>query len=87
MLIDPFGADWPPMGDLKLIYTPTAIIIAQVVISFPVVTGLTAAALQALDPDVADGEARLRGLGQHGRYGKQGRQRGQEAKSLHDDLN
>ena len=39
-----------PMGNLKLIYTPIAIIIAQVVISFPVVTGLTAAALQALDP-------------------------------------
>ncbi len=38
-----------PLGDLRLIYTPTAIIIAQVVISFPVVTGLTAAALQALD--------------------------------------
>lgn len=39
-----------PLGDLRLIYTPTAIIIAQVVISLPVVTGLTAAALQALDP-------------------------------------
>ena len=39
-----------PLGDLRLIYTPTAIIIAQVVISFPVVTGLTAASLQALDP-------------------------------------
>ena len=38
------------MGELRLIYTPTAIIIAQVVISFPVVTGLTAASLQALDP-------------------------------------
>jgi tungstate transport system permease protein len=39
-----------PMGDLHLIYTPAAIVIAQVVISFPVVTGLTSAALQALDP-------------------------------------
>jgi tungstate transport system permease protein len=39
-----------PFGDLKLIYTPTAIIIAQVIISFPVVTGLTSASLQALDP-------------------------------------
>ncbi len=38
-----------PLGDLKLIYTPTAIVIAQVVIAFPVVAGLTAAALQALD--------------------------------------
>lgn len=39
-----------PLGDLRLIYTPTAIVIAQVIISFPVVTGLTAAALQAIDP-------------------------------------
>ncbi|MBN2148260.1 MAG: ABC transporter permease [Anaerolineales bacterium] len=39
-----------PLGDLRLIYTPTAIIIAQVVISAPVVTGLTVSALQQLDP-------------------------------------
>jgi tungstate transport system permease protein len=39
-----------PLGDLQLIYTPAAIVIAQVVISLPVVTGLTAASLQALDP-------------------------------------
>jgi tungstate transport system permease protein len=38
-----------PFGNLHLIYTPSAIIIAQVIISTPVVTGLTAAALQALD--------------------------------------
>ncbi|MEW6402899.1 MAG: ABC transporter permease [Chloroflexota bacterium] len=49
-----------PLGDLKLIYTPSAIIIAQVVISFPVVTGLTAAALQALDPRL---KLQLYGLG------------------------
>jgi len=39
-----------PLGDMRLIYTPTAIIIAQIVIAAPVVTGLTASALQALDP-------------------------------------
>jgi tungstate transport system permease protein len=39
-----------PLGDLRLIYTPIAIIIAQTIISAPVVTGLTAAALGALDP-------------------------------------
>ncbi|MGE5223124.1 MAG: ABC transporter permease [Omnitrophica WOR_2 bacterium] len=39
-----------PMGDLHLIYTPTAIIIAQVFIAAPVVTGLTVAALQQLNP-------------------------------------
>lgn len=49
-----------PLGDLKLIYTPTAIVIAQVVISFPIVTGLTAAALQALNPRL---RLQLLGLG------------------------
>ena len=49
-----------PLGDLKLVYTPTAIIIAQVVIAFPVVTGLTAAALQSLDPRL---KLQLYGLG------------------------
>jgi tungstate transport system permease protein len=39
-----------PLGDMRLIYTPSAIVIAQTVISFPVVTGLTAAALQQLNP-------------------------------------
>lgn len=38
-----------PLGSLNLIYSPTAIVIAQVVISFPVVAGLTTSALQALD--------------------------------------
>jgi tungstate transport system permease protein len=38
-----------PFGNLQLIYTPWAIIIAQTVIAAPVVTGLTAAALEALD--------------------------------------
>jgi len=49
-----------PLGDLRLIYSPTAIVIAQVIIAFPVVTGLTAAALQALDPRL---QLQLRGLG------------------------
>ena len=49
-----------PLGDLRLIYTPTAIIIAQVIISFPIVTGLTAAALQSLDPRM---KLQLYGLG------------------------
>jgi ABC-type tungstate transport system substrate-binding protein len=39
-----------PLGNLDLIYTPSAIVIAQVIISLPVVTGLTAAALQHQDP-------------------------------------
>jgi len=39
-----------PLGVLQLLYTPTAIIIAQVIIAFPVVTGLTVAAMQQVDP-------------------------------------
>jgi tungstate transport system permease protein len=49
-----------PLGDLKLIYTPTAIIIAQTVIATPVVMGLTAAALASLDPRLRQ---QLLGLG------------------------
>jgi len=49
-----------PLGDLHLIYTPAAIIIAQTVIAAPVVTGLTAAALEALDPRLRQ---QLLGLG------------------------
>src|SRR5574341_1060785 len=49
-----------PLGDLRLIYTPAAIVIAQTVIAAPVVTGLTAAALQQLDPRL---RLQLLGLG------------------------
>jgi len=49
-----------PLGGLNLIYTPWAIVIAQVVIAAPVVTGLTAAALEALDPRLGQ---QLLGLG------------------------
>ena len=49
-----------PLGDLRLIYTPIAIIIAQTVIAAPVVTGLTAAALEALDARL---QQQLLGLG------------------------
>ena len=49
-----------PLGDLQLIYTPTAIVIAQTVIAAPVVTGLTAAALQQLNPGL---RLQLYGLG------------------------
>ncbi len=49
-----------PLGGLGLIYTPTAIVIAQTIIAAPVVTGLTAAALQQLDPRL---QQQLLGLG------------------------
>jgi tungstate transport system permease protein len=37
-----------PLGSLELIYTPTAIVIAQTIIAAPVVTGLTASACSSL---------------------------------------
>ena len=49
-----------PLGGLRLIYTPTAIVIAQTIIAFPVVTGLTVAALQQLDRRL---QLQLLGLG------------------------
>jgi tungstate transport system permease protein len=49
-----------PLGDLHLIYTPAAIVIAQTIIAAPVVTGLTVAALQSLDPRL---RLQLLGLG------------------------
>lgn len=49
-----------PLGGLRLIYTPVAIIIAQTIIAAPVVTGLTAAALEALDSRL---QQQLLGLG------------------------
>ena len=49
-----------PLGFLELLYTPTAIVIAQFVIAFPVVTGLTMAAMQQIDPKL---RLQLLGLG------------------------
>ena len=39
-----------PLGVPELLYTPTAIVVAQFVIAFPVVTGLTLAAVQQIPP-------------------------------------
>jgi tungstate transport system permease protein len=39
-----------PFGQLHLLYTPSAIIIAQAVIATPVITALSIAGLQSLDP-------------------------------------
>ena len=49
-----------PLGFLQLIYTPTAIVIAQVLIAWPIVAGLTMAAFQALNPQLG---LQLLGLG------------------------
>ncbi len=40
-----------PLGFLELLYTPAAMVIAQVVIATPIVTGLTLAAVQQIPPE------------------------------------
>lgn len=49
-----------PLGFLRMIYTPGAMVIAQVLIAFPVCAGLTMTALQQLDPRL---QTQLLGLG------------------------
>jgi len=40
------------LGFLELIYTPMAMIIAQIIIAFPIVAGLTMASFQSLNPNL-----------------------------------
>jgi len=42
-----------PLGILHLLYTPSAMVIAQFIISFPIVAGFTMAATQQLDPKLS----------------------------------
>lgn len=49
-----------PLGDLGLIYTPSAIVLAEVVIATPVILGLAAAGIGQLDPRL---QLQLQGLG------------------------
>ncbi len=42
-----------PLGFLELLYTPTAMVIAQLVIALPIVAGLTMAAFQTLNPNLS----------------------------------
>lgn len=56
-----------PLGILHLLYTPSAMIIAQVIISLPIITGFTMASIQQVDPKlrlqiVALGASRLQML-------------------------
>jgi tungstate transport system permease protein len=39
-----------PLGLLHLMYTPSAIVIAQCIISLPIITGFTMASIQQIDP-------------------------------------
>jgi tungstate transport system permease protein len=49
-----------PLGSLGLIYTLRGMVIAQVLIATPLITGITMAAIQALPPELPD---QLRALG------------------------
>jgi tungstate transport system permease protein len=49
-----------PLGDLGLMYTPSAMVVAEVIIATPVILGLTIAALGQLDPRL---RLQLMGLG------------------------
>jgi tungstate transport system permease protein len=40
-----------PLGGLDWLFTPAGMIVAQIIIAFPIVAGLTSAALEALDPE------------------------------------
>ena len=56
-----------PFGGLDMLYTPSAMIVAQAAIGTPLVAGISAAALQQIDPDFrvqmqALGASRLRSL-------------------------
>jgi len=42
-----------PLGALRLLYTPPAMVLAQLIVAFPLVAGFTRAALDLLDPDLA----------------------------------
>jgi tungstate transport system permease protein len=41
-----------PFGELSWLFTPDAMIVAQIVIAFPLVTGLTLSAVASVDPEL-----------------------------------
>jgi tungstate transport system permease protein len=49
-----------PLGDLDLLFTPTAMIIVQSVLAFPIAVGVTAAAVSSLSPAAVEQIAALR---------------------------
>ena len=49
-----------PMGSLRWLFTPSGMIMAQTIIAFPLVVGLTMAAVQGVDPDLP---VQMRALG------------------------
>lgn len=66
-----------PLGEMELIYTKRAMVIAQFIIAVPLVIGFTSAAVQALPPQLPDllaslGAGRLRSLWLLGREARLG---------------
>ncbi|WP_019156219.1 ABC transporter permease [Robertmurraya massiliosenegalensis] len=56
-----------PLGHLSLLYTPTAIVMAQILVSLPIIIGLTSSAFQQIDEKMlmqikALGATKLQGL-------------------------
>jgi len=49
-----------PLGELQWLFTPTAMILGQAIISFPLIIGLTISAFKSLDPQLS---LQLRALG------------------------
>ncbi len=52
-----------PLGALRLLYTPSAMVIAQFIVAVPFVAGITLAALSLLDPDLSE-SLRVDGAGE-----------------------
>ncbi len=52
-----------PLGDLGFLFTPTAVVLGQIVIAFPIVAGLTTSAIQGIEPRVV---LQIRALGASG---------------------
>lgn len=60
LVVSIFLVRYGPLGFFRLMYTPAAMVIAQFIISFPVVAGFTLAATQQLDPKLS---LQIRALG------------------------
>lgn len=53
-----------PLGGLEWLFTPPGMVVAQIIIAWPIVAGLTSAALEGLDPELG---RQIRSLGATGR--------------------
>jgi tungstate transport system permease protein len=49
-----FSRETGPLGFLRLLYTPTAIIIGEAILITPIIVSLAITAIEAVDPEIAD---------------------------------